>query len=302
MPVAKSSTNTDLTFQTANLLTTTLASGTTLASKPNGYVTALKDQRDNQVYAVAKLADGNYWIIENLRLKSSATVGNNINDPSITNESLAERYGGVFVGLANAESANFNSSTNANSLYNTDNITGNNQAYRFPRYNNANTSAPTANMTVYNNNINVYSFGNYYTRAAAIADTTNYTSKGGHTDITTSICPASWHLPYGGDSTSGINIGNTSGGLYYLGDKIGGILNSADSSKVWRTFPNNIIYSGGIYYSVAQYKAVGSSFWSNSAYNSRDPYRLDVGSNNVYVTGNMNKFFGSSIRCVIQTQ
>ena len=306
LPVAKSSTNTNLTFQTANLLTTQLSDGSTLASKPNGYATALKDQRDNQVYAVAKLADGNYWMIENLRLESSATVGNNINDPSVTNESLAEGYGGAFVGLANVESANFEKISTANSLYNTDIIAGNNQDYRFPRYNNDNTTAPVANMTEYNNNVNVYSFGNYYTWSAAIANTDDYPSKYEHSNVATSICPAGWHLPYGGNGTSGTNIGNTSGGFYYLGDKIGGNSEDEDSSKAWRAFPNNIIHSGGYYKSETRYKALGSSYWTNSAYGSGgsnriDAFRLDV-STVAYVTGNMQKYFGSSVRCVIQTQ
>lgn len=49
-------------------------------------VSALTDQRDDQTYAIAKLADGNCWMIENLRLDTEATRG-------ATNEALAQGYG-----------------------------------------------------------------------------------------------------------------------------------------------------------------------------------------------------------------
>ena len=49
-----------------------------------GSVTALTDTRDNQTYAVAKLADGKCWTIENLRLvPSSATItSSNTHNPT----------------------------------------------------------------------------------------------------------------------------------------------------------------------------------------------------------------------------
>ena len=138
---AKDSNGNELTFQTNNLLTATLADGTTLGNKNNGFVTALRDKRDNQVYAVAKLADGNYWMIENLRLNNNSTESN------WGNNNLSQGFGGVFNGLADAESENFSDSTTSNSLYNTGN------AYTMPRYNNNNTNSPVANMTGADGNI-----------------------------------------------------------------------------------------------------------------------------------------------------
>lgn len=294
MPVAKDSTNTELTFQTTDLLTTTLADGTTLASKSNGYVTALKDQRDDQVYAVAKLADGNYWMIENLRLD------NNPDQPNWGDNALSQGFDGAFVGLANVESTNFTFNTKANSLYNTSNITGSNQYYRFPRYNNINTTTSTANMTAYDNKTNVYSLGNYYTWAAAIADTTGYEYNGSHANIKTSICPAGWHLPYGNNGTSDNNIGNISGGFYYLGDKIDGIESSAASSKAWRVFPNNFMYSGLFRNSAADGRAEYGCYWSTSAKSIDDAYELDFEKNYVRPgTSSLDKYHGFAVRCVV---
>ena len=66
-------------------------------------VSALTDERDNQTYAIAKLADGKCWMIENLRLESTAEHN--------SDGTLAQGYNSSFAGLANAESANFTNST-----------------------------------------------------------------------------------------------------------------------------------------------------------------------------------------------
>ncbi|MBR3600328.1 MAG: hypothetical protein IKL53_10705, partial [Lachnospiraceae bacterium] len=188
---------------------------------PIGTVTALTDKRDNDTYAVAKLADSNCWMIENLRLDYDAEHN--------ADGSLAQGYGtsttyGNFSGLARPETANFtadNSSATAatpdNSLYYADTKSSGSTAtiditqtsyagYRMPRYRNDNTNTDatvnpnttTDNMTGVNQNI--YSYGNYYTWAAAIADTAYY-STSNKSVTTTSLCPTGWRLPKGGTKT-----------------------------------------------------------------------------------------------------
>ena len=284
VPVATDASGNELTFQTNNLLTATLADGTTLGNKNNGFVTALRDKRDGQVYAVAKLKDGNYWMIENLRLNNNSTT------PNWGDNSLSQGFGGVFSGLANAESENFSDSTTANSLYNTGN------AYTMPRYNNNNTNSPVANMTGADGNI--YSYGNYYTWAAAIADTTAHSSS---TDvINTSICPAGWHLPYDGSDT-GTNGGNTSGGFYNLNYKINNNRNVTDATagRNLRAYPNNFVYSGFFVNSSASSRGSYGGYWSSTANLSYNAYRLGIASSNVTPgTISRGKYYGISVRCV----
>ncbi len=283
MPIAKYNTNTDLTFQTTNLLATTLADGSTLASKPNGYITALKDQRDNQVYAVAKLADGNYWMIENLRLD------NNPDQPNWGNNALSQGFGGEFVGLANAETENFTNSTAANSLYHTGNST------TMPRYNNTNTISPVANMTTYDDTVNVYSSGNYYTWAAAVADTTAYASMGENADVATSICPAGWRLPLGGE------IG-ANGSFSHLDSAMGGTgghQGTTEASNKWRSFPNNFVYSGYWDGSSGYLRGVNGGYWSSTTDSTFSSYNLSLYS--LGVTPGMHgnhKYTGGTVRCV----
>ena len=66
---------------------------------------------------------------------------------------------------------------------------------RFPRYNNQNTSSRVSNPTT-GANKNIYSYGNYYTWAAAIANI------GDENSGNTSICPNGWRLPNGGNKTN----------------------------------------------------------------------------------------------------
>ena len=246
-----------------------------------GQITALTDTRDNQVYTVAKLGDNKCWMVENLRLDNQYTTG-------AENIAKAQGYNSSFIGLANPETANFTNSTTANSLYSTDGstaatISGSYQGYRFPRYNNQNTASPTANMTAWNNNSNTYSVGNYYTWAAAIADTTHYSS-GDHN--TTSICPTGWHIPTGGSSGEykTLNTEQNSG--------------STSSSTGLRAYPANFVYSGYFYDSSPYTRGASGYYWSSTAYNSNISYGLGFGSSNVYPgTSYYNKSYGRSIRC-----
>ena len=246
-----------------------------------GDVTALTDARDNDTYAVAKLADGKCWMIENLRLDNTADRN--------SDGSLSQGYNPSFIGLADPESADFSNSTTANSLYTTEigvegknTISGDNQGSRFPRYNNNNTSQRAANTT--NTNVNTYSYGNYYTWAAVIADTTDYTG-GDHN--TTSICPTGWHIP----------TGNTSGEYYTLNTNANS--GSTSVSIGLRSYPTNFLYSGYFYSSSARSRGSDSSYWSSTASSANYLYSLYLGSTAVRPgTTSSNKYFGFSVRCV----
>ena len=267
-------------------------------------VSALTDQRDNNTYAIAKLADGKCWMIENMRLDNTAT-GN-------SDGSLAQGYGGQFEGLASPESPWASNSTTANSLYSTDgaddtiNIGTSNAGYRFPRYNNQNTSDRASAPAT---GVNTYSYGNYYTWASAIADTTNYTS-GDHN--TTSICPASWHLPKGGNKSNeannefwsliviGINGGTNPANYesniqpYYTDTPEG-----SDASNKLRAYPNNFVYSGYVYSGSVVGRGSYGYCWSSTASSNGYAYYLNFSSSLVYPgTSYGGKYYGWAIRCV----
>lgn len=289
-------------------------------SMPIGTVTALTDQRDGDTYAVAKLVDGKCWMIENLRLEN--TAGHN------SDGALAQGYGGQFAGLAEPEAKSLlYDTTTANSLYSTDGVDGtinigtSNASYRFPRYNNVNTPAgtadrpsdPTSNSsTNWTSEAGLYSYGNYYTWAAAIADTTAYAVNNQSVE-NTSICPSGWHIPKGGDKpneannefwaliVNGINSGvipadyNSSSQPTYRDSS-----DNLDLFKGIRAYPNNFIYSGSIYNDAIRNRGSYGSYWSSTTYNNPDAYNLYFSSGYLApgVLLSVGKHNGYAIRCV----
>ena len=292
------------------------------SSLASGAVTALTDQRDGETYAVAKLADGNCWMIENLRLEST-------NSDNSTG-ALAQGYGtsatyGNFSGLASAENANFISgtgatdTTTANSLYYagtqegtaTINISQTNYAGdRMPRYNNLNTPENASNrlqnpagdvFSLDTTTAGMYSYGNYYTWRAAIADTTYYSGSGEYS--TTSICPKGWRLPIGDQSTVNMSFGKLS---VELGGPSGGaVANSssnptgAEMSKAFRSYPNNFIYSGYFRNSSASDRGTFGYYWTSTLIDFGRARFLTLGSITVSpgISGNSTSD-GRSIRCL----
>jgi uncharacterized protein (TIGR02145 family) len=288
-------------------------------------ITALRDTRDDNVYTVARLADGKCWMVENLKLDAEDSRGD-------TNIAKAQGYGtsqtyGNFIGLADSEE-NFGNYTTANSLYSTDGSNGtinigNDQYvyYRFPRYNNSHTDWNNTNAMPSNTgNYHWYGYGNYYTWSASMANTDNlitYNGTNGTDSVNTSICPKGWKLPLGVSSTGVINgvlqdeandSNNRVGGFSYLDRKMGGtgLTQSNDTgesqSKKWRSFPNNIIYSGYYYSSQGYRRGSEGYYWSSSANNRDDAYhfmimsrRVDPGDN-----GGAGKTRGHMLRCIAE--
>ncbi len=240
-----------------------------------GQVTALTDSRDNNVYTVGRLVDGNCWMMENLRLDESAA---NINTDALS------QNGSNFVISALPPSTN---------TFTTD--------YTDIQYNKNNTDISlTANYndTDSSTYYSWYSYGNYYSWVAAIG---RVTSAGSTDSITTSICPAGWHLPYGGMGTNP-GRGETSGGLSYLDRQFGGTglrQFTAIASDRWRKFPNNFVYSGQFVNSSAYGRGIHGYYWSATMTSNQRAYSLYFGSTLVNPSENYNsKDYGLTVRCV----
>ena len=279
-----------------------------------GQVTALTDLRDNDTYAVAKLADGNCWMIENLRLDYDALN----NSDGI----LAEGYGGAFAGLAQPETSLFWSTLPTaanhatNSLYSSDGSTSisiggsDYPAYRMPRYNNNNTntnSSVNPNMNISNMtdiDQNVYSYGNYYNFAAGLANTNHYSSissvdSNGFTSETspTSICPSGWMLPYGRTTGNGA----TSGGYHALNQAIeNGYIANEEAGKRIRAYPNNFVYSGVLNNNSIQLRGVMGAYLTPSVWSNYTAYYFNA----MYASpgsSNYSKYVGMAVRCVMNS-
>lgn len=188
-----------------------------------GDITALTDTRDGNTYAVAKYADGQCWMMENLRL--------DLSNPNLTlSDANTNRPSATFVDQVSqhpASSNNFCTATNRtciNSLYYNTNNTNRNLT---PSYN--------AN----DNSSSWYSYGVIYNWYTATAGNGTYDFSTQGSMVRGDLCPAGWHLPNG----SGI-----SGELAKLDIALGGDgknkTDSSEASKRWRKYPINHIYSG----------------------------------------------------------
>ena len=254
------------------------------SSMSTGGVTALKDTRDNQVYAVAKLADGNCWMIENLRLS------HNSSNPDWGDPSLSQGFGGVFHGLAESEASSFAESTIANTLYTTDlssatqyAITGENIQYRFPRYNNQNTANTVSSMTTTNQNI--YSYGNYYNYSAATASTIDSSESYSSSFPGTSICPAGWILPQYSKSTFG-NLQTA------IADA------SLTNSQAFRKYPNNFIMAGSFTSGSSSNRgSTGYYTGQRNIYNG-STYQMTITTTQTATAGSGGVSVGKSVRCL----
>ncbi|MBQ1298387.1 hypothetical protein IIY24_00915 [Candidatus Saccharibacteria bacterium] len=285
-----------------------------------GKVTALTDTRDNDTYAVAKLSDGKCWMIENLRLDTANSLDKT--------KSSTGNYGGKFSGLADPEMNSLNGTTPvvANSRYKSDGSgdeydttlgtltdigTEISPAYRMPRYRNDNTSTDSnlspninvANMTSIDQNI--YSYGNYYSWHAAIADTTPYTQN--NTNVNTSLCPLGWRLPKGGNKSNeanneiwglvvnGINGGTKPANYSSQNPYYTGVAEAGPVDEKIRTWPNNFVHSGF----TGSNRGARGYYWSSATYDGSGAYTLRFYNSTVYPgTYFNNKYGGSTIRCV----
>ncbi len=237
-------------------------------------VIGLTDTRDNNVYAVSKLADGNCWMIENLRL---ADTDSN-NSPITLNSTNTNNPASAFTTLSatsNEWCTEYNSKTCVNQN----------------KLNTSNTISFTSNTTG-SQYSDIYSYGNYYNWYTATAGTGTYSQTSGN--ATGDICPNGWSLPTGGTGGQYSSLDSAMGGT-------GDYQDTAEASNRWRTYPNNFLYPGGWSGSVASVRGTSGIYRSRTAFRGSDTYGLYFDSENVE-PGTFNDFKngGSTVRCLAQ--
>ncbi|MBQ6487371.1 hypothetical protein IJI89_03015 [Candidatus Saccharibacteria bacterium] len=224
----------------------------------------LKDSRDNKDYYIAKLADGNVWMTQNLDLDLSTGTTLTSGNTDIT--------------------ANWtpSSTTRTNSTW-TFTTTAPQSYNPGTKYWNGSTHNGSGTSTNYiaNSGTAQYHLGNYYNWTAAVAmnNSSSYTTAG--VLVNQSICPAGWTLPRGGYGPS----------TYYA-------LSIQYSGSTWLS-PTYLALSGTW---GGSYDGVGYSgmFWATGAKSADRAYYADFssdGSRNVG-TGGYDRDMGLPVRCI----
>ena len=274
-----------------------------------GKTARLKDLRDSKMYWVAKLADGNCWMTQNLELDLS------------TSTPLTSELSDVTSSWTPANSTFYSAQDGwwGSSYYNTV------QSWNLGKYvwktpNNTSDCSPDTNFsesacasywqdassmtpmaTYRTDGVSVegntydahYLAGNYYSWEAATAGTGHsYTSSG--SQAPDSICPKGFELPL-----SHTNNNNVSGGFYNLLNQYGFTSSTGSGTNSITRAPLFFVRSG--YVDTADY--LGSAgdygyYWSSVASSSPNAYYLYFLSSIVRPSGNSYRFYGLSVRCV----
>ena len=268
-------------------------------SLAQGAVTALTDNRDNDTYAVAKLADGKCWMIENLRLDDTPELtASNTRNPSLplTNDYASNTTSNHLSSTDSAWCWNNNSSCDNQSRLRTDNTV----------------LFISNTVSDYDISTNVYSYGNYYNWYSATVGhgkyganwASGYNSPG-------DICPVGWHLPKGGNKSressneywqlvvTGVNGGtnpanyNSESFPYYTGNE------AVVVSNALRSYPNNFIYTGYVTGSAIYYRGSQGFYKTASAGGMSDAMSMNMSSGVVRPgTTFSSKYEGTMVRCI----
>ena len=238
-----------------------------------GDVIALRDNRDDEVYTVAKLADNKVWTVENLRLVPSTAniTTNNTNKPTATFIENAPSSSSSTTQCSGASST-WNNSTCLDHIY-----------YYLDNMDRSKTQSPIGNYTT-----NAwYSYGAMYNWYTATAGNGTYSKTSGN--VAGDICPAGWHLPNGG----------TSGEYYTLASTLGG---NTNGTPVLRTYPNNFIFSGDYNPSsgIPDGRGVQGRLWHGTASNGNNAYRMGYNSSTITPVNTYNKWDNFAVRCIYQ--
>jgi len=314
IPSAGSMQTSDAT-SACNSLTPASAGFKSLAS-----VSALTDDRDDETYAIAKLADGNCWMIENLRLADKDNNNNdvilsstNTNNPSLPLTNIYDTSS-TSNHLSPTSSIAYAADTAPEGWCSTSSAACIDQS-RIRTDNTANRATYTSGQTVSSQEANLYSYGNYYNWYSATAGNGTYSFNTNNNSVGGDLCPTGWRLPKGGDKTritsnndnefwnlivTGLN-GGTLPANYdnYTNPYYNGSTEAGPIANALRTYPNNFLYSGDVDGASLDNRGSYGDYWSSTVSTSGNAYGLYFYSTSVYPgTSSDIKYNGRTVRCL----
>ncbi|MBR2994702.1 hypothetical protein IKF32_02185 [Candidatus Saccharibacteria bacterium] len=263
-----------------------------LASMAQGTAYLLYDSRDEQQYHVAKLADGNIWMLDNLALDpTDPTTVANMN-ASNTNASAE-----AITNLLNGGNAGSNAGWSSTAVADVD--SGFN-SYTAPMINNASKDTVVTSYGAGSGKVGIY-----YNYCAASASTYCYALGQGvdvpNTDIDApqDICPANWRMPTGGNYDDSNQTG--SGEYYALGTALGLIFDEDEWGFTGTTYQTALSTPLSGYYSSSSAGDQGNwGYWWSSTYSDRNGmYSLDADSSYVNPALNYGRYSGFTMRCLV---
>ena len=261
--------------------------------------TPVYDNRDNSVYWIQKLADGNCWMLDNmtLDLTNSTTINaittsnTDVDAPSLVSLKSGNRTNGNQ--YATAGFAVWNSS-NPSNYQNVAKANSESKATILAPEN----ASPYTNSIAGAYGIGQGKIGMYYNYCAASAGNYCYDQNFGSGNSTSSICPRGWRMPTGKAG---------SGEYSTLCAAIKGsscVTTREDYETMDANNPNSFQHQlstplSGIYYDGSpMIQGSRGLFWTSTLFNVGDMYAPDVHSDSIYPQYANNRNLGYTLRCI----
>lgn len=281
------------------------------ASAPEGDTARLIDQRDQKAYWVAKLADGNCWMTQNLDLdldgRTLTTADSDVSADWTYNGSWYDSADLGFTSNSAIQGWDLGEyvKTSPTATTSCDSIIGNlgDCESQFTEITSSMTpyteainegKLPAENVAVSGNNYDAhYLVGNYYSWPAATAGSGNSISSS--SNATDSICPANWRLPL---SSSTYN--ETPGSFYYLLNQYGLTSSPTSGNNNIATSPLYFVRSGYVdpFGDLLSDAGRYGYHWSGRARSSNNAYNLSFNPSYVNPSDYYYRYDGLSVRCV----
>ncbi|MBR3353490.1 hypothetical protein IKG49_02770 [Candidatus Saccharibacteria bacterium] len=260
--------------------------------------TELIDVRDNQVYKVAKLKDGNCWMVENLNIAGGTALSSTDTDFD-TNYTLPTTDGWTVTDGKLVLPASATKNPDDNHLTDDTQFYNNNYAYVFNSGNKTDCGESGQDTPCYS----------YYSWDAATLGSGRSISTD-NTDAAYSICPKNWKLPTS-RTTSAANW-QTESDFYAFARQYGlddNSITSFDEAYDTRFYDQagpgttpDFLLAGYYVYGSFQYDGSAGYYWSASSYSSPNWARfLYFNSGFISSANSDNRSYGYSVRCLLRT-
>ncbi|MEE0888188.1 MAG: hypothetical protein U0L97_03165, partial [Candidatus Saccharimonadaceae bacterium] len=267
----------------------------------------LRDTRDDKTYTIAKLADSNCWMTQNLDLDLSTgttltPVDTDINEDWTPMRGTISFTGITVSGWDNSDTTPY--SANPGDVYYYTSGTNENDI----QYDSL-TECEAASHT----DCAHYHAGNYYNWSAAVASNDSSAYVEGFSNANTSICPAGWRLPKsastgsfieGNEQITMVNSYDNILGEYFPYGPVGGYYNYLEGGfNIIRVAPLYLTRAGYVwpYPGVPQQQFNGggsaSRYWS-STISEYGAYELWMASNSLRPSQLDGRSHGSPVRCL----
>lgn len=283
---------------------TTEDKASVMKSMTSGQQYQLKDNRDQTMYYIAKLADGHVWMTQNLDLdlnnQTELTPENtNIKANWTPKNSTLIVEGTSVSGWENNNNEPYFADPGTLFIYSSGSTSGDDQYTTLSACQQEHSDCSMHNHA-----------GNYYNWSAAVANNNTEGITENYTNVETSICPAGWRLPKNANAESytegneqitqissydGI-LGEYSpygppGGIYSY---LEGGFNAIRTNPLWLARSGYVV--NGLLYRISD----DGHYWSSTVYGSSRAYRLSFDSGSVYPAYYDSRGSGYSVRCIAQ--